>query len=35
MTEAPAVYQKLEIRQAISKMINKLVVITLLMHAKT
>jgi len=35
MTEVPAVYQKLEIRQAISQMINKLVVITLLMHAKT
>jgi hypothetical protein len=35
MTEVPAVYQKLEIRQAISQMINKLVVITMLMHAKT
>lgn len=35
MTEVPAVYQKLKIREAFSQMINKLVVITLLMHAKT
>jgi hypothetical protein len=35
MTEVPAVYQKLKIRQAVSQIINKLVVIRLLMHAKT
>jgi len=35
MIEFPAVYQKLKIRQAFSQMINELVVITLLMHAKT
>lgn len=35
MTEVPAVYQKLKIRQAFSQMINKLVVKTWLLHAKT
>jgi hypothetical protein len=35
MTDVLAVYQKLGIRETVSQMINKLVVITLLMHAKT
>jgi hypothetical protein len=35
MTQVLAVYQKLKIRETVSQMINKLVVIRLLMHAKT